>query len=269
MTATNHIINKGFTLLETLASIAILSVVIIGPLSAIISSSGYAKLTKDTIVATYLAEESIELLQNQYDSLYVYCEKNASSTELGGLCVPTDTATTTGQTSWRLFKDRLAGVNGQPTCYIPKNNNGGGSYPDNASAGNSKGCSFDYLNMTASSTQDIVRFTGDDSRCAALIPVATSTIRHTSSQSVTAQEVVSTSTSYVCSSDIAKIGGLPNLTKTYTRTVTVDQLPTFESALLPNLQYNDDLRIVATVDFKGINGVSHSIKVIRFMHARP
>lgn len=259
---------KGFTLIETLASIAVLSLVIIGPLSVTISSSAYARNTKDTIVATYLAEEAVELLQNQYDSMYVYCRKNASSTEVGGLCVPNLLETSTSQTAWRLFKDRLSGLSGQPTCYLPKNSNGTGSYPNNA-MGNSDGCSFDYLHMQASSTEVLERTVSSSVACKYLIPVATSTASTASHIPVPGTEfVTSTSTSYVCAGLPLHIASGLVEPKQYIRSITVDQLSTFEFTPA-NEQYNDDLRISSSVQYKGVNGVSHTVKIIRFMHARP
>ena len=248
---------RGFTLLETLASIFILSVVIIGPLATIIGSSGSARLTKDTIIATYLAEESVELLQNQYDSLYIYCGKNASSTEVGGLCEPISTTETVSQTAWRVFKERLSGNSGQPTCYIPKLTTGIAEY-----VANSAGCSFDYYNMTASSTELLTRYQGHSSYCQELVPVMTTTFTGTTT---------STSTSYVCNNSPLITTSNTINSKHFSRIIGIEQLSTFENpAVIPaSLQYSDDLRVTSDVQFKGPNGVSHSIKITRFMHARP
>ncbi len=266
---THHYIRKGFTLLETLASITILSLVIIGPLAVTISSSGYARLTKDTIVATHLAEEAIELLQNQYDSLYVFCNKNASSTEVGGFCELSGTETTTGQTAWRLFKDKLSGLSGQTTCYLPQGLGNNNSYPGNA-AGNANGCAFDYIDMLASTTETLVHHDALSTSCTSLIPVSTSTSRYiTLPGGSISQWVNSTSTSYVCSGTPSHIatGGIVSQ-KQYTRSITVDQIPTFETGAA-NTQYNDDIRVTSSVQFKALNGRSHTVKITRFMHARP
>lgn len=259
---------KGFTLLETLASVGILAVVVIGPLSAIVSSSGYARITKDNMTATYLAEEAIELLQNQYDSLYVYCKKNASSTEPGGLCDTNGSATTTGQTSWILFKAKLSNSEGQasgvaqPSCYLPTTGNPYGN--------NSAGCTFDYNDMLASATQTLTRHYGGDTHCSELIPIATTTARYVTNegQAGGSSYVISTSTRYVCN-------GSPLVTtlnkvsaKYFTRIINIEQLSTFESAPADH-QYSDDLRVTSNVTFKGQNGVPHSVKIVRFMHARP
>lgn len=290
MTIFTKKMTQGFTLLETLASIAVLSLVVIGPLSVTISSSGYARLTKDTIVATYLAEEAVELLQNQYDSMYIFCKKNASSTEPGGYCDPAGTTeTTTGQTAWRLFKDKLSGAGGQVTCFLPKGSNQ--SYPGNQ-AGNPNGCAFDYVHLQASSTEPLVRYDAASNNCKYLVPMSTSTRSYLpvsvgggqygtnnndngqgdddgQSTEVTYRFVTATTTSYICSGVPAHAPvGSKAQNKEYIRTITVDQISTFESGN-QNEQYNDDLRVTSNVQFKALNGVTHNIKITRFMHARP
>ncbi len=281
---------QGFSLLETLAAIAVLSLVVVGPLSVTISSSSYARLTKDNMVATYLAEEALESIQNQYDSLYIYCKKYASSTESGEYCEPTALEQTTGQTAWRLFKDKLAASSSQPTCYIPKGESLSTSYPGNSS-GNENGCAFDYVHAQAASTDEFQRYEGGDTSCAYLVPVSTSTTIIVASTTgggnyneltedgqeyvpgggdyVTIRQVTATSTRYVCNGVTShSVAGGKVSSKQYKRTITVDQLPTFETGPA-NEQYNDDLLIVSTVEFKAINGITQSVKVSRFMHARP
>lgn len=269
---------KGFTLLETLASISILSLVVIGPLAVTISSSGYARLTKDTIVATYLAEEAVEMLQNQYDSMYVYCRKFAPATDPGGLCDPAGTSDTSlGQTAWRLFKNRLAAGNGQSTtCYLPKGASGNSSYPGNA-GGNANGCAFDYIDLLATSTQALNRNDSTASNCKYLVPVSTSTkfygVENTNGieypdGGVQPGWITGTSTSYICSGTPAHIAGGRLQVKEYTRSITIDELPTYETGA-QDTQYSDDIRVTSSVQFKGLNGVSHTVKITRYMHARP
>ena len=260
-------IQKGFTLLETLASIAILSLVVIGPLAVTVGSSSYARISKDNMIAAYLAEEGVELLQNQYDSLYILCKRNASSTEDGGYCDPAGTPeVTTGQTAWRLFKDKLSDAGGV-TCYLPKDSSA--SYPGNA-LGNAHGCSFDYKDMLASSTETLMRYDAQSSYCSYLVQVATSTSRYETSDGQAGGSFVNaTSTTYVCGGVASHIpSGAVVGQKQYIRTITLDQLPTFETGA-GNTQYNDDIRVISSVQFKALNGTSHTVKITRFMHARP
>jgi prepilin-type N-terminal cleavage/methylation domain-containing protein len=144
--------SRAFTLLETLVSLAILALVIVGPLAVISSSSGYARQTKDGIVATYLAEEAIELLQNQYASLYIFCKNQPSDP----LCV-TSSGETAGQIAWRLFKERLSSSGGQPSCFLKH---------EDGSSDNPFGCSYDLIDFSGDITSEPpVRYVSSDNEC--------------------------------------------------------------------------------------------------------
>ena len=300
---------QGFTLLETITSVGILALVIVGPLSVIISSSSYARQTKDTIVATYLAEESVELLQNQYDSLYVFCQKKPDD----AFCALSGDENTTGQAVWRQFKQRLDSGAGQPACYTAKNGLSSGA----------TGCAFDYLSMTNVSTTTVpTRYTLASQSCPYLVEVATTTNMTQTTQTscyvafltasqtaganqtslsyfsydycgshnesgtpnyyscistcnASSTQTVSTPVErhlYVCKNQAEAIAGRVATTtvKTFSRSIGIEQVSTsFESSSPSASQYNDDLRITSNVQYKGVNGVSHTIKIIRFMHALP
>ena len=231
----------GFTLLETLTSIAILALVIIGPLSVIMSSSSYARQTKDVVIATYLAEESIELLQNQYDSLYLFCKNEPTH----ALC-ETETEESGGQIAWRVFKERLGAIDGYPSCYLSIN-------PD--------GCSFDYLDMTKGTTTTPPRYTSNDTECPFLVGVVTPLDEGEGPS----EESLYT---YACAGLPEHITGSTTNTQ-FKRTVFVTQVPTFEGGFPEESQYNDDLRVTAEIEFKGVNGLTQVQRIIRFFHARP
>jgi type II secretory pathway pseudopilin PulG len=121
---------RAFTLVETLVSTMIISLVILGPLTVALNASTYARQTKDIMTATYLAQESIELLHHLQDSIYLKCITDTSVTNTvcqaqtnpGGIYeIPRETA-------WRVFKDYLtSGV----SCFAQQ------------------GCSYDFIDMTA------------------------------------------------------------------------------------------------------------------------
>ncbi|MFA5840701.1 MAG: prepilin-type N-terminal cleavage/methylation domain-containing protein [Candidatus Paceibacterota bacterium] len=72
--------NKGFTLVETLVSISIFTMSILGLLFVLsngISDTGYAK---KKLAASYLAQEGIEYVRNQRDNAVLY---NATSPQAG------------------------------------------------------------------------------------------------------------------------------------------------------------------------------------------
>jgi prepilin-type N-terminal cleavage/methylation domain-containing protein len=240
-------IMRGFTLLETLTSVAILAIIIVGPLAAIMNSSFYARQSKDTIVANYLAEEAIELIQNQYDSLYVLCKKNPTDTYCS-----TGSEETSGQISWRLFKDRFEAIDGQPSCYISANPNG---------------CFFDYISMMNDPTVTPVRYTANQTECPELVE-ATTTIA-VASEPDSNGNITSTEQerhSYVCKGVSAHIPGTAS-SKSFSRAVSIERIPsTFANGKMLD---QDDLKITATVRFKISNGGYSTIKIVRFMHAQP
>ncbi len=237
-----HIQTKGFTLLETLASIGILALVIIGPLAVIVNSSSYARKTKDTIVATHLAEEAMELIQNQYDSLYVFCQEE-SNTCLHTDVYPNETA---AQATWRIFKERFTATSSQPSCYI---------------VDNPSGCAFDFLNMKGDITTVPERYVATASECSSIGEFVSP---------VTQGGVPVDRHMYLCKGVPAHIPpSAVASAKNFRRSITVEKLPAaFESTLPEDEQYYDDLRVTTRVSYQTLNGASSTVAITRFMHAR-
>ena len=221
---------KGLTLLETLVSITIITIVIVGPLSYIITSSSYAKQTKDTMIASYLADEAVELLQNRYDSIYIYCSKNPTEP----LCVGTED--TVGQVAWRVFKEKFSSGGGYPSCFI---------------SDNSAGCSFDYIDMLEPITDYPSRYLPTDTECATLTGLSSSTFY-----------------SYVCPGIPSHTTGTLSPQINFKRVVHLEHLPTFESTAR-NEQDNDDLRVSVEVRYKSASGATRYARVVRYIHPRP
>lgn len=120
---------RGFTLVETLVSTMIVTLVILGPLTVASNASTYARITKDTLIATYLAQEAIELLRHQQDSVYLRCvQSTTAECALVGEETPPEGA-------WRIFRSRLSGA---VSCFSNEN---------------STGCSYDFIDMTTN--QDV------------------------------------------------------------------------------------------------------------------
>jgi prepilin-type N-terminal cleavage/methylation domain-containing protein len=69
--------NKGFTLVETLVSISIFSMAILGLLSVLASSITNTTYAKQKMAADYLAQEGIEYMRNVRDTLVLYDPVNA------------------------------------------------------------------------------------------------------------------------------------------------------------------------------------------------
>jgi type II secretory pathway pseudopilin PulG len=129
---------RGFTLVETLVSTMIITLVILGPLTVASNASMYARITKDSLIATYLAQESIELLRHQQDSIYIQCIQSSTS-----VCSPTATETTQ-QAAWRTFRNRLLT---SPSCL------------------NAVGCSYDFIDMTTNESATPPKYASNSASC--------------------------------------------------------------------------------------------------------
>jgi type II secretory pathway pseudopilin PulG len=135
---------RGFTLVETLVSVFIITIVIVGPLTVASNASMYAKMTKDTMTATYLAQESIELLRHHQDSIYVRCaDKNSSK------CASAS-GENSSEAAWRIFKERLGGNTQGASCFTV----------DNAA-----GCSYDFIDMTSNEDFNPPKYVSTGNSC--------------------------------------------------------------------------------------------------------
>ncbi|MEK7564621.1 MAG: type II secretion system protein [Patescibacteria group bacterium] len=63
--------NKGFTLIEAIVAIGVISVGFVGSLVLISKSSSQASILKDRVVAAHLAEEGIEVVYNVRDTNWI------------------------------------------------------------------------------------------------------------------------------------------------------------------------------------------------------
>lgn len=135
---------RAFTLVETLVSTMIISFVIVGPLMLASNASAYARLTKDTMISTYLAQEALELLHHQQDSVYLRCIQARSSE-----CSSTGNESPR-ETSWRLFKARLGNNSGGVSCYENEN---------------PSGCAYDFIDMTSNIDSNPTKYNVTSTQC--------------------------------------------------------------------------------------------------------
>ena len=108
-----HTKNKGFTIIETLVAITVLMIAIVGPLSVAARGLTSALFSKDQMVASYLAQESMETIKNLRDNNVA-----ASTTWITAPTIGTLSVCTSGQTS-RCDADVLEGFVTCPTTYCP------------------------------------------------------------------------------------------------------------------------------------------------------
>ena len=99
LTSKPHSLNRtqrtrGFTIIETLIAIAVLMIAIAGPLAVASRGLLSAQISKDQMVASYLAEESMEMIKNTRDnnislsgaSAWLNTPANLSSCVLNARC---------------------------------------------------------------------------------------------------------------------------------------------------------------------------------------
>jgi hypothetical protein len=246
---------KAFTLVETMSAIAIVSVVVLGPLTVAVKSSAYARETKDVISATYLAEEAVELLHNQYDSLYIACINSVAPCDGSVPAYAPLPDESLSETVWRIFKTRMTttGV----SCSLPN------------------GCTYDFVGMSGGVpgvSQGNVLNPLIEPVMYTLIPNTNTGVITTTPQPCSKLNVMATTGTvkqyyYACSSVTPPTGSTLFASTQYVRKVTIESVPSsFESM---GTLYQDDLRIVSDVSFKRPSGVTRKMEVIDFLHARP
>lgn len=243
---------KAFTLLEVLASFSIVTLVILGPLTFSINSASYSRQSKDVLTAQYLAQEALELLHYQHDTLYIACvnEKDACDP----VSAPILDGETRGGKAWRLFKTRLHSTDsGAVSCF------------------SENGCSYDFLDMLiATSVTAPLKYSPNGTVCPGLSMVYSTVTGYDDN----------IRNYYVCSSiDQTDIGNKLkdnhfSVKRTaYLRKINIESVPTFTETNAPSAPanlglYQDDLVITATVSFRRSNGIMRHIKVVDFFHAR-
>ena len=93
-----HIPQKGFTLLETIVALAILSAAIVGPMSLVSRGISGARISKNRIIASYLAQEGMEIVRGikEQNAIAGNTDYTGGCDELGqwdfGLCTPSESA---------------------------------------------------------------------------------------------------------------------------------------------------------------------------------
>lgn len=85
-------LKSGFTLIETLVAISILTAAIAGPLVMSIKNIGTANTSQDQLVALYLGQEAIEYVRNVRDTNLIKMASGENITWLNGLndCIDKD-----------------------------------------------------------------------------------------------------------------------------------------------------------------------------------
>lgn len=137
---------RAFTLVETLVSTMVISLVILGPMTVAMRASTYSIQTKDTMTATYLAQEEVELLHHLQDSIYLKCVSDSNSSN--SVCQPQVDSNGVyelpRQTAWRVFENYLtSGV----SCFAIS------------------GCAFDFIDITTNENSAPTKYLPSTNSC--------------------------------------------------------------------------------------------------------
>lgn len=112
---------KGFTILESIVAIAILSLSISGAFSAVQQSLSQAVIAKDEVKAFYLAQEAIEIIRNKRESSQLARINSGSGSWLDGITqggdgihiCPFGNTCSVDATNFQIFN---CGIGGWGTC---------------------------------------------------------------------------------------------------------------------------------------------------------
>lgn len=73
---------KGFTLVETMVAVTVLTIAVAGPMTAASRSLVAASIAKEQLTASYLAQEGIEYARSVRDDVYLTDYQNGTITDL-------------------------------------------------------------------------------------------------------------------------------------------------------------------------------------------
>lgn len=244
---------KAFTLLETMASFVIITVVVLGPLTTAINSASYTGQSKDIMTATYLAEEAIELLHNQYDTLVLLCGDGSLSPCTTLSLLSGETSADPGKPAWRILKTRLQ--SGSQDCF------------------SASGCSFDFRNLVEATTTAPVFYSPIANQCSPLTQVISNVSGGKNRYH------------YLCDvldhATVSVYGVFDTKPTMYTRKINVESLNSYNSCDPSTCDpvpmgftpvsypgYHDDLRVTASVSMRRTNGTIRTIQVVDFLHIK-
>lgn len=240
---------RAFTLIETMVGILIITTAIIGPLSVAFNSAVYAKYTKDKITAIYLAQEAVDILRFERDSLLIDCNDVSNSTcPLQDLGLGDGTFESTSNAAWRRFKTRL-GMDfnlltplSPPSCFVDSSNVG-------------DGCSFDFYGFTQNVANDPIKYSPLSPNCDYLY-------RDEGVSAVTGG-------AYLCKASSLSFNG-SHKTK-FQRVVKLKSIRTIEggAASLYLERYNDDVAVSSVVSYAKSHGFqAKPVEVVDFLHSK-
>lgn len=231
---------RGFTLIEALAGIFILTIVIAGPMTIAGKAAQDIRSSKQRYVAVALAQEAIELLRFKRDTLFLECS-DASS----GNCPLSTFTGTSGQVTefkneaaWRIFKQQFGSAGVGTKCFTVN------------------GCTYDAYSLSLNplfAPADL--YDAIDTSCDTLYQDKSMSLKQTFNSS-------SADYMYLCKSH--KPAGATDVK--IQRVVKMVSTSTFSAGTYDSL-YNDEVKVDVTVQYK-FNGFDKTILVTDYIRPR-
>lgn len=233
---------KGFTLVEAMVGIFIISVVIGGPMVLAGRAAQDIRFSKEVFNASYLAEEGVELVRFKRETLLLECGDPSSTVCVKQSLNPVYTAIagvteTNGEAGWRLFKAQFGAPNSN--CF------------------SSSGCTFDTFSILKNASGTPELYDPASSFCHTLYVDRSAQLEATTT-------MTSTDFMYTCFKNKTPKAVDSELRRVVYMTSTSTALVgpgTYEG------DYNDDVRIDVKVFFK-YKGTERSVTMTDFLKSR-
>ena len=214
---------RGFSLVEAMAGIFILSIVVGGPIVIAGRAAQDIRQSKEAFTATYLAQELIELIRYKRDSIFLECSDatsvNCALSTFTGTSGPVNEFTQ--EAAWRIFKDHF-----------------GSTPPVNTLCFSAEGCTFDARSII---TSPVIRpldiYVPTSSSCSSLYQDDSNSLEYAAGTS-------SLDYIFLCNSHKA----LASTDTRLKRTVRMMSSSTFPDGSYDAL-YGDEIRVEVTVNY--------------------
>lgn len=226
---------RGFSLIEAMVGIFIISVVIGGPMTIAGRAAQGIRSSKEIFTSTFLGEEAIELIRFKRDTLFLECS-DVLSVNCGIITYAGVAEIAPGDPAWRIFKAQFG-------------------YP-NSLCFSANGCTFDdqsiLLSPIATSTEV---YDASSTSCGTLYQDRTSQLKDIPNASSLGFMYLC-GTHKVASSTDAQITRVIKMTSTSTAAC-----PSFDCS------YSDDIKVDVNMTYR-FNGSNKTITVTDFIKPR-
>ncbi len=230
----------GFTLIEAMIGIFIISVSIGGPMVIAGRAAQEIRYSRELFTATFLGQEAIELVRFRRDSVFMECSDPSSAMCLAAssTILSTGVQETPNETAWKVFKNQFGGTS-NTYCFSVN------------------GCVFDMYGILKNPNANAIPvdlYDASTSNCSSL----------NQDRSVQINNITSTSSTdfmYLCNDHTTTKAINTQIRRVVKLTSMGSVCPSYECS------YRDDVRVDVTI-FYNYRGTQKSIVVTDFIKPR-